>query len=157
MAVRTARVGSPCARLLSRMHSHQHPCRQRSKNPCLERSSWLLPWCRLPRRLPRCRSHRTRPPLPVSLPHALCPSWALAQNFLSQGANQLVSWKLFQARSPPWGVWRTGGSTDTWKTLLKFYSVNCLVFHVGQRSRSRCIRTIIRENGGIGIEVATLS
>ena len=80
-----------------------------------------------------------------------------APDFHSRGANQLVSWKLFQARPPPWGVWRTGGSTDTWKTLLKFYSVNCLVFHVGQRSRSRCIRTIIRENGGIGIEVATLS
>ena len=57
----------------------------------------------------------------------------------------------------PWRMWRTGGSNDTWKTLLKFYSVNCLVVHVGQRSRSRCIRAIIRGNGGVGIEVATLS
>ena len=36
------------------------------------------------------------------------------------------------------------------------YFANCRVFHVGQRSRSRRIRAIIRGNGGVGIEHAAL-
>ncbi len=141
--------------LLTSMYSHQHPYRQRSQNPWLQRSSWLL-------RRP-CRRQGAGAAATVALTgrHGPSPSWwhhtAFHPGCKTVGRldpNCLQEWPLNHYPSVCHLEDRGG---DTWKTLLKFYSVNqCLVFHVGQRSRFRCIRAIIREKGGVGIEVSTL-